>query len=177
MILNQPFFNRPTLTVARELLGKHLVRSHKGKQISALITEVEAYNGPDDLACHASRGRTKRTEVMFGPAGHFYLYFIYGMYWMLNVVTGPKNFPAAVLIRGVGDWNGPGKLTKALEITKDLNGKRIEKSSGLWIEDCGMTVSKDAVKRMPRIGVDYAGACAKKPYRFILDTKVLTPLQ
>jgi len=99
-IISRDYFNRPTVDVARSLLGKFLVRRLRGKTIAVMISETEAYDGPRDLASHASRGKTPRTSVMFGPAGRFYVYFTYGMHWMLNVVTGPKEYPAAVLIRG-----------------------------------------------------------------------------
>src|SRR5690348_15950613 len=110
-ILPLLFFDRPTLTVARELLGKYIVRSYRGKLIPVMITEVEAYDGPNDLASHASRGMTPRTKIMFGPAGNFYVYFTYGMHWLVNVVTGPKQYPAAVLLRaGVFEDKGKGLL-------------------------------------------------------------------
>lgn len=159
--LKADFFARPATTVAESLIGKRLVC---GKR-SGIITEVEAYDGPEDKACHGSKGLTERTKVMFGPAGQWYVYFIYGMYWMLNIVTGDEGYPAAVLIRGVEDFDGPGKLTKAFGINKRFNGVPATEESGLWIEE-GISPSK--IKRTPRIGVDYAGAWAKKPYRFIL---------
>ncbi|ALM09885.1 MAG TPA: 3-methyladenine DNA glycosylase [Candidatus Peribacter riflensis] len=172
------FFDRPALTVARSLLGKFLVRRRGRKTVAAMITEVEAYDGPLDKACHAHRGQTRRNAVMFGPAGHWYVYFVYGMHWMLNVVTGPVDYPAAVLIRGVGEsfdatqgtWNGPGKLTKALGINGLLNGRQADKTSGLWIEDRGIEVRASSIRRMPRIGVAYAKEWAKRPYRFVLHT-------
>ena len=167
MILQQDFFKRPVLSVAPELLGNYLV-SQNGE---GMITEVEAYDGPLDLACHGRFGRTKRTEVMFGPAGHWYVYCIYGMYWMLNIVTGDEGYPSAVLIRGVGDWKGPGILTRELEITGALNGKEATNTSGLWIEDRGSSLEKYDSIRTARIGVAYAGEWAKKPYRFLLQEK------
>jgi DNA-3-methyladenine glycosylase len=106
---------------------------------------------------------------MFGPAGVWYVYFCYGVHWMLNVVTESEGYPAAVLLRGVGEWNGPGKLTKALSIDKSLNGAKAARASGLWIEDRGFRPPRGSVSRTPRIGVDYAAAWAKKPYRFLLD--------
>ncbi|MDD5103841.1 MAG: DNA-3-methyladenine glycosylase [Candidatus Peribacteraceae bacterium] len=167
-VLPLSFFNRSALTVARSLLGKYLVRRRNGAVAAAVITEVEAYVGPQDKACHAHRGRTARNAVMFGPAGHWYVYFVYGMHWMLNIVTGPQDYPAAVLIRGVGHWNGPGKLTKALGIDGCLNGKMTHRKSGLWIEDPGCLVPQNAMQRTPRIGVAYAEDWALKPYRFVL---------
>lgn len=165
--LPREFFNRPVLHVASNLLGKFLVR-RIGKKIKAqMITEVEAYDGENDKACHASRGRTKRTEVMYGEAGHWYVYLCYGMYDMLNVVTGPRDYPAAILIRGVEGINGPGRLTKSFKITRFLNGKTATRASGLWIDDRGVIVSKKEIVRTPRIGVNYAGDWARKPWRFV----------
>ncbi|MEX2114151.1 MAG: DNA-3-methyladenine glycosylase [Pirellulales bacterium] len=171
-LLSHDFYARPALAVAKELLGKVLVRRINGQDVTAVIHETEAYIGPHDLACHASKGRTPRTEVMFGPAGHWYVYFIYGIHWMLNVVTGDVDHPAAVLIRGAGDWTGPAKLTKALAIDKGLNGEPSVPTSGLWIEDRGLRIARGRIERTPRIGVDYAGPWAAKPYRFVLAPPV-----
>lgn len=169
-ILDQHFFTRPTLTVAQELLGKYLVRTIGEQTIALQISEVEAYDGPDDLACHAAKGRTPRTEVMFGPAGHIYVYFVYGVHWMLNIVVGPENYPAAILIRGAGNISGPARLTKFLSIDKQLNTLPLSKKSNLWIEDRGIIISPSSIKRTPRIGVDFAGPVwAQKPYRFIIS--------
>ncbi|MEK7074154.1 MAG: DNA-3-methyladenine glycosylase, partial [Patescibacteria group bacterium] len=114
--LNNAFFNRPTLHVAQEILGKFLVCKKGSNIISAMITEVEAYVGPEDRASHASRGRTPRTEVMFEHAGHWYVYFIYGMHYCVNIVTEQKNYPAAILIRGVEGVSGPGRVAKYFSI-------------------------------------------------------------
>lgn len=170
LILAGDFFARPALVVARELIGKFLVRRIDGVdgEIAGPIIETEAYIGPHDLACHASKGCTARTQVMFGPAGFWYVYLIYGIHWMLNVVTDTEDYPSAVLIRGVGDWDGPGKLTKALAIDKQLNGRPASPTSGLWIEDRGYRPPRRLVQRTPRIGVDYSGDWAAKPYRFVL---------
>lgn len=157
-ILKQDFFNRSTLKVAEELLGKYLVRKYRGKFISAMIIEVEAYDGPKDKASHASRGMTPRTRVMFGPAGHWFVYFTYGMHWMLNVVTGKEGYPAAVLIRGVEGVSGPGRVTKFFHIDKRSNGRMADKKSGLWIENRGVKIKGVKIKRTPRIGVLYAGS-------------------
>lgn len=168
-ILPRAFFDQPTLLVARELLGKFLVRKHGAGEQAYMICETEAYDGPDDRASHASRGRTPRNAVMFGDAGVFYVYFIYGMHCMLNVVTGPHDYPAAVLIRGVVEWSGPGRLTKALAVTRSFDGTRCEQKSGLWIEDRGVVISDSDIIRAPRIGVAYAGKTwARKPYRFLI---------
>jgi DNA-3-methyladenine glycosylase len=163
------FFNRPTLTVAHDLLGKYLVRRINHKTIALLINEVEAYEGSDDMACHGRFGKTKRTAPMFGPSGNFYVYLIYGIYWMLNIVTGPKNYPAAILIRGAGHLSGPGRLTKYLSINKSLNFKKAHPTSGLWLEDRGLIVKPSDIITTPRIGVDYARPIwSQAPYRFIL---------
>jgi DNA-3-methyladenine glycosylase len=168
--LPSTFFDRKTLTVAKELVGKTLVREVEGETIRQTITETEAYVGPHDLACHSSKGRTPRCEPMFGPAGTIYVYFTYGMHWMLNIVTEEKDFPAAVLIRGTSEATGPARLTKALKIDKSLNGKMLGKKSGLWIEEPRLEIRnlKLKIARGPRIGVSYAGEWAKKPYRFVL---------
>lgn len=170
-ILSSHFFRRPTLVVALELLGKFIVRRWRGKEIALAIAEVEAYDGPNDLASHASHGRTERNKVMFGPAGFWYVYFTYGMHWMLNIVTGPKDYPAAILLRGAGDIVGPGRLTKFLHIDRHLNGKKANRASGLWIEDRGVKIEARNIRRTPRIGVAYAGAWAKKKYRFFLSSR------
>jgi DNA-3-methyladenine glycosylase len=167
-ILPLSFFSRPTLTVARELLGKYLVRRTSAGKRSVLIHEVEAYVGPHDLASHGRFGRTARTEVMFGPSGHWYVYLCYGIHWMLNVVTDRKGWPAAVLLRGAGEFDGPGKLTKGLNIDQRLNTLAAIRSSGLWIEDRGLRVRSAQIERSPRIGIDYAGPWKEKPYRFVL---------
>jgi len=167
-VLEAEFFDRSALVVAKELLGKYLVRRLDDREIAEPITETEAYVGPQDLACHAAKGCTPRTSVMFGPAGFWYVYFIYGIHWMLNVVVERQGFPAAVLFRSVGPWNGPAKLTKALAIDKQLNGQPAAPSSSLWIENRGHIVRPKQIQRSPRIGVDYAGEWANKPYRFQL---------
>src|SRR5436190_15889301 len=123
MILTARFFARPARVVARELLGKALVRGHLGKRCSFIITETEAYEGEHDLASHSARGRTPRTEVMFGPPGRFYVYRIYGLHWMLNVVTGDIGEAAAVLVRGLDLTNGPARLTSAFDIDGSFNGR------------------------------------------------------
>lgn len=168
-VLPASFFNRPTLMVARELLGKYLVRRHKGKIIALLINETEAYDGMKDKACHAWRGQTSRNTPMFGHAGYSYVYFTYGMHFMLNLVTGPEGYPAAVLIRGAGEIVGPARLTKHLGIDKRVNAKKLLPSSGLWVEDRGVKIKKIDIMRTPRIGIHSAGPIwTKKPYRFVL---------
>ncbi len=168
-ILKKSFFNRSALEVAPDLLGKYLVENAGEEQHAFKITEVEAYEGLEDLASHASKGKTKCTEVMYRDAGIFYVYLIYGMYYMLNVVTGKKDHPAAVLIRGVEGIQGPGKLTKKLNIDKRFNGQVAEKENELWFEDRGEKIDQKNIVKSPRIGVDYAGPIwAKKEYRFYI---------
>src|SRR3989344_4999460 len=168
-VLPQKFFNQPVLKIAQNLLGKFLVRKFRSKEISLIIIEVEAYDGFNDRASHASRGKTERNKIMFGKSGRFYVYFTYGMHWMLNIVTGAKNYPAAVLIRAAGDINGPAKLTKYLKIDKKFNNKIVGKKTGLWLEDRGIKIKNSQIKKSKRIGVNYAGEkWAKKPCRFIL---------
>ncbi len=162
------FFKRKTLVVAKDLLGCYIVRKIGRKIERYRITEVEAYIGPHDLACHSSKGRTKRTEVMYGEAGHFYVYFIYGMHWLLNVVTEKKGFPSAILIRGVEGVKGPGRVTKKLHINGKFHGIGAAEKNGLWFEPRDKNL-KFKIKRSARIGVDYAGPIwAKKEYRFEL---------
>jgi DNA-3-methyladenine glycosylase len=171
-ILPRQFFNRPTLTVARSLVGKYLVRENGKGTIAGKIIEVEAYIGSQDKACHASKGRTARTEVLFGPPGISYVYLIYGMYYMLNVVTEEREFPAAVLIRAIevdGKLiDGPGKLCRELDIDRSLHRLDLTQGRSLWFEDRGAMVIRKEVRTFPRIGVDYAGVWAQKPWRFRL---------
>ncbi len=141
----------------------------EGKIERHIITETEAYMGPHDLACHASKGRTKRTETLYSEAGTIYVYLIYGMYELLNVVTSRKEYPAAVLIRGVGPYDGPGKLTRGLGITRSLNGRKLGRMTGLWIEEPKKETTV-RIHRTPRIGVGYAKEWAKKRLRFVLTS-------
>ncbi len=163
--LTAEFFQRDVLEVAPDLLGKVLVRQFgDGRQISGRIIEVEAYRGTDDLACHASKGRTPRTEIMFGPGGYVYMYLVYGMYWMLNFVAGEPDVPQAVLLRGVDSVVGPGRLTKQFEIGRDFYGESLEDSQRLWVEDHSCLIELETV---PRIGIKYAGEYwASRPWRF-----------
>lgn len=185
--LQKTFFARDTHVVAKELLGKVLVRQIDNKIIAGRIVEVEAYVGEDDLACHAARGRTPRTEIMFGEAGHAYIYLIYGMYHCLNIVTAEKDFPAAVLIRALEPiegmeymsaqrktekfhqlTSGPGKLCQALNITRAFNGIDVTNSEELFVQNDGFHVTAKDIETAPRIGVAYAGACALYPWRYYL---------
>jgi len=183
--LSREFYCRPTLEVARSLLGKVLVRRLRGKNLAGKIVETEAYVGKDDLACHASKGRTSRTVTMFEKGGCAYVYMIYGFYFCLNAVTEPEGYPAAVLIRAAEpldhvsvmrrlrknpdhDSNiasGPGKLCMAMAIDKTLNGRDLT-SGTLWIEDRNLDVGR--IETGPRVGVDYAGEYRDKPWRFYI---------
>jgi DNA-3-methyladenine glycosylase len=149
-------------------LGKYLVVAHRGEPQALMIHETEAYIGAHDLACHGRFGRTRRTETLFGPPGHWYVYFTYGMYWMLNTVTGRDGEASGVLIRGAGQHTGPGKLTRDLAIDGQFCGLSIPDNGRMWIEDRGATIRRGHVRRTPRIGVDYAGDWKDKPYRFLL---------
>jgi len=180
--LPRSFYDRPTLTVAREMLGARLVRVLDGQRLSGFITEAEAYIGEEDLGCHAKAGRTPRTAVMYGPPGHAYVYFTYGMHWMLNAVTGPEGFPAAVLIRAFQpvegietisvrragrDTLGPAKLTQTLGIDRALNGADLcDPAAGLWVEE-GIPVPDGEVVIGPRVGLNTVPEPWKsKPWRF-----------
>jgi DNA-3-methyladenine glycosylase len=173
-ILKEEFFSRPAPLVAKDLIGKYLIRSIDGNVIASMITEAEAYEGHDDLASHASKGKTPRTEVMFGKAGRFYVYLIYGMYFMLNVVTGEEEYPSAVLIRSTEIARGPGRLTRFFFINKRFNALSASRKTGLWFEDRGIRIPKKEIAATKRVGVDYAGPIwSVKPWRFVhkKDTK------
>ena len=176
-ILPRRYFNRSTVAVARSLIGKYLVRVIDGRMLAGKIIEVEAYVGSEDKACHASKGRTQRTDVMFGPAGVAYVYLIYGMYHCLNVVTEREHFPSALLIRAIeidGKLiDGPGRLCRAMQIDRSLNRADLTVGESLWFEDRGASVKKGNVGAHPRIGVDYAGEWAKKLWRFRLERDIV----
>lgn len=176
--LPRSFYSRPATVVARQLIGKVLVRRNCGRELRARIVETEAYVGEHDLACHASKGRTKRTDVLYGPAGHAYVYFIYGMYDMFNVVTGREGDAQAVLIRGalpLDGWNadltGPGKLTRAMKMTRALNRADLLGSEVFILDDAAYRVR---IARSRRIGIDYAGPWRDALLRFV-DAKVVSP--
>lgn len=185
--LPRSFFLRDTQSVAKELLGKILVREVDHTLLACRIVEVESYVGHDDRASHASRGRTARNAMMFAPGGHAYVYFIYGMYWCLNVVTERKDYPSAVLIRAgeplqgitymqqarrqkavTNLISGPGKLCQAMQIDRLLNGADVVTSKRLYIVDDGFKVRKADVGQSPRIGVAYAGEHALRPWRYYI---------
>jgi len=186
--LPRSFHARDTLEVARGLLGTLLVRDPRGRRRGGVIVEVEAYVGEADTACHASRGRTPRNAVMYGPPGHAYVYFTYGMHWMLNVVTEAEGRPGAVLIRAIEpvegieriraarpgrkerEWtSGPARLCVALEIDGRLNGTDLVEGGDLVIEP-GREVPDGDVRRGPRIGIDYASPRDRRaPWRFWVE--------
>jgi len=149
MRLSSDFFHRPCLEVAQALVGKVLVCGDKKLRIS----ETEAYCGESDTACHAHKGRTKRTEVLYAEAGTVYVYLCYGIHWLLNIVTGEENEPEAVLIRACCEAAGPGKLTKALGITGEFNRQHICRQEELYIEDDGFRCEVATDKR---VGIGYA---------------------
>jgi DNA-3-methyladenine glycosylase len=171
--LPRSFYDRDTILVARELLGKLLVHRLDGVERIGRIVEAEAYLGPHDRAAHSSKGLTNRTRIMFGPPGHAYVYFIYGMYWCMNVVTEREGHASAVLLRAIepvqnveGRTQGPGLLCRAMQIDRRLNGHDLL-SSDFFIAQPSGTEALKIVKR-PRIGVDYAGHWAKRHLRFYI---------
>lgn len=161
------FFIRDVLEVAPALLGKKLVRKFADGRIERYrITETEAYRGVEDRACHASKGRTPRTEVMFQEGGTVYVYLIYGQYWLLNLVTGTAGDASAVLIRGIEGFSGPGRVGRELQLDKSFYGESLIHSSRIWVED-SEPVSE--IKTSKRIGVEYSGEeWAGKLWRFYL---------
>lgn len=165
--LSRDFFIRDVLEVAPELPGKTMVIRLSDLRFGKFqITEVEAYRGIEDKACHACRGRTPRTEIMFHEGGRLYVYLIYGLYWMLNIVTGKDNDPQAVLIRGVENYSGPGKLTKSFGIDRSFYGEDLVTSERIWLEDAGVSVT---LKTGPRVGIEYAGEYWKaRPWRYYI---------
>jgi DNA-3-methyladenine glycosylase len=173
--LTRSFFQRPAEDVAQALIGKILVRRLHGKLFRARLSETEAYLGPDDLASHASKGRTRRTEVLFGPPGRAYIYLIYGIYQMLNVVAGAADQGQAVLIRGavpLDDWkadlSGPGRLTRAMQISRLQNGLDLTGTQLYFLDNPGY---QPIVQSAKRIGIDYALHWKDAPLRFVDATR------
>lgn len=155
MKLAAEFFHRGALDVARDLVGKVIVRRlSDGTLLSERISETEAYCGEEDKACHASKGRTNRTEILYGDSGFIYVYLCYGMHWLMNVITGEKDMPQGVLIRAGEVHDGPAKLTKYLKVNGDFNKRKIYDDSEIWIEDDGF---RSEIVTAPRVGIDYAG--------------------
>jgi len=165
MRLNSSFYKRDVLFVAPDLMGKTLVRKTNDELLFYTIYEVEAYGGVEDEASHARFGKTSRNSIMFAQGGMVYVYLIYGMYWMLNIVTGAEGHPQAVLIRGVKGLDGPGKVTKALGIDKSFYGEDLANSKRIWVEN---QETKPEIIQKPRHGIEYAGEPWKSmPWRYI----------
>lgn len=165
--LNSSFFAGDPVEVAQNLLGKVIVRHFDDGRVKRYrISETEAYRGEDDLACHAAKGRTKRTEVMYHNGGVIYVYLVYGMYWMLNFVTSQEGFPAAVLIRGAGGISGPGRLGRELRLDQSFYGENLSGSERLWVENNPELPNYD---NTPRIGIHYAGEWVHQKWRFIIN--------
>lgn len=154
MILKEDWFRRPATELAAELLGKILCRRTGNTVIRRRITETECYFGEEDTACHAHKGKTPRTEVLYLAGGCAYVYLCYGIHNLLNLVTGEEGHPEAVLIRGVEGTDGPGRVSKALSITREENRLLLTPENGLWVEDDGSLVP--GYQALPRVGIDYA---------------------
>jgi DNA-3-methyladenine glycosylase len=162
--LSAEFFHREVLEVAPDLLGKLMVRQFPDGRIERYrITETEAYRGIEDRACHASKGRTPRTEVMFQEGGTVYIYLIYGQYWLLNLVTGNEGDASAVLIRGIEGFSGPGRVGRELQLDRSFYGENLLNSERIWVEDAEPILEVSTSKR---IGIDYAGEWKDKLWRF-----------
>lgn len=166
--LDHAFFGRDALVIAPEILGKNLVRvMPDGSRIILPVTEVEVYRGAEDLACHASKGMTERNRVMFDRGGTIYMYLIYGMHWMFNIVTGEEYQPEALLIRGIGNIIGPGRVTRILAMDRGFYGEDICSSDRIWLED-GPSIK--SYRTSPRVGINYAGEpWVSLPWRFRAD--------
>ena len=184
--LDRIAFYRSTLQIARDLIGKFIVRSYRGRRVSAMITEVEAYKGPKDRASHAYGGRhTPRVEALYADGGTVYVYLVYGMHWMLNFSTASPGRPEGVLIRGIlADLDGerkllagPGRVTKYLRIDNKLDGADVIDSRQIWLEDRGVRIPAKSIRRGPRIGVDFAGPYwAARPWRFWIERDTAVPI-
>jgi len=191
--LPRSFFARDTVVVARELLGKRLVREINGRRVSGIIIETEAYRGEEDLACHARSGRTPRTEIMFGCPGKAYIYFIYGMHWLLNFVTEKEGFPGAVLIRAIKAeegldfiaarragkparaWtDGPAKICQALAVDGSLNSLDVCAADARIYLEAGEKVTPDSIQASPRIGLNTVPEPWKSiDWRFVVNYQSL----
>ena len=187
--LTHQFFDRPALRVARELLGMRLVRLENGQRIAGTIIETEAYRGEEDLGCHCRAGRTPRTQVLYGPPGHAYVYFTYGMHWMLNFVAEPRDFPAAILIRAIQpcegleiiagrrgkqprkNWtDGPGKICQALNIDQRFNSADLCAANATLFVEQGQPISDSNVTIGPRVGLNNVPEPWKSvPWRFLVN--------
>ena len=178
--LTRASFNQPTLRVSRDLLGKFIVRRHRGRELTAMITEVEAYKGPKDRAAHTFGGRrTARVEPLYADGGTAYVYLVYGIHWLLNFSTAGAGNPEGVLIRGVltADaakprlLSGPGRVTAYLRIDRRLDHVDATRSAVMWLEDRGIRVTARRIRTGPRVGIDYAGEYwAARRWRFWIDS-------
>jgi DNA-3-methyladenine glycosylase len=169
ILLTAEDYAAPATALAPRLLGAYLCRQTEEGVLRARIVETECYYGEADTACHAHKGRTARTETLYAAGGIAYVYLCYGMYDLLNVVTGPAEHPEAVLLRGVEDYLGPGRLTRAMGVDRNLNGAVLHPESGLWLE-WGEPIDPSAVACAPRVGIDYADpADRERPWRFLLS--------
>jgi len=179
--LPRKFYTRDTLVVAKELLGKYLIRKYRGKVLEGKIVETEAYIGPEDKASHAYKGKiTPRNKTEYLKGGYIYIYLCYGMYWQLNITTARAGQPECVLIRALEpslkeDENkiknltdGPGKLCRWMRLDKSFDGEDLIQSKRIWLEDRGQKVKKSQIIATTRIGIDYADEWAKRPWRFYL---------
>jgi DNA-3-methyladenine glycosylase len=164
ILLDEYFSSNDTIELAYDLIGKYIVRNINNQIIKCMITEVEAYHGLDDKASHARFGKTKRNYLMFNDPGYCYVYLCYGIHWLFNIVTGEKDFPAAILIRGIDNIYGPGKVSKYLQIDGKYNGEKLSINNGIWIEDFGTKISN--IERLPRVGINYAKEYKDKLWRF-----------
>ncbi len=175
--LPKRFYQRHTLKIAQDLLGKYIVREWRDRKIEGRIVETEAYIGPDDKASHAYQGKvTKRNKAVFLSGGHVYIYLVYGMHWQLNISTFLEGVPECVLIRALEPIDsikriasGPGKLCRYLKLNKSFYGEDLANSKRIWIEDRGKCVQKRDIVRKPRIGIDYAQEWVQKPWRFYIQ--------
>jgi len=164
--VDRSFFLDDAVTVAKLLPGMDIVINNGKGAGRYMITETEAYLGADDRACHASRGRTPRTEPMYLEGGHLYIYFVYGMHWMMNIVTGPAETPQAVLIRGARPYTGPGRVSRGLGIDGSFNGEDLTTSARIRIEHTGL---RPQLTSGPRVGINYAGEpWVSMPWRFTI---------
>lgn len=173
--LQRNFYTKPTLEVAKNLLGKYIVRKYRGKELSGKIIETEAYIGPKDKASHAWQGKiTQRNKAEYLIGGHIYIYLVYGMYWQFNITTSGKEKPECVLIRALDSnlgnlANGPGKLCKYLKLDKSFYGEDLTKSKIIWLEDRGEKVKPNQIITTSRVGIDYAGPYwSRRKWRFLL---------
>ena len=171
--LQRDYFLQDVLDIAPSLPGKYLVMQNSGQAHYYMISDVEAYRGEEDQACHARKGKTRRTRVMYFQGGVLYVYLIYGMHWMLNIVTAPAEEPQAILIRGLQSISGPGRITKKLGIDRTYNEEDLTDSPRIWLEDNPAATGKIAMGKIitrPRVGIDYAAKeWREKPWRFILQ--------